>query len=144
MHHVAIMKKSWKLIPKILSGEKTIESRWYMTKRTPWDRISVGDSVFFRDTSSPIAARAQVAQVLQFEKPSQKKFKDIISSYGKSICFVSNPEKAFDWVKDKNYVILVFLKNPKSIKPFNINKTGFGNACAWITVKNVDLIQDKG
>ncbi|MEI7477466.1 MAG: hypothetical protein WCJ81_02865 [bacterium] len=39
MDHVAIMKKSRKLIPKIVSGEKTIESRWYQTKRAPWNTV---------------------------------------------------------------------------------------------------------
>lgn len=33
MEHVAIMKKSWGLTRKILSGEKTIESRWYRFRR---------------------------------------------------------------------------------------------------------------
>jgi len=42
MDHVAIMKRSWGLIPKILSGEKTIESRWYKKRIPPWNRISKG------------------------------------------------------------------------------------------------------
>lgn len=50
MHHVAIMKPSWKLIPKILSGEKTIESRWYQTRRAPWNGIAAGDVVYFKDS----------------------------------------------------------------------------------------------
>ena len=33
MEHVAIMKKSWGLIEKILSEEKTAESHWYKTKQ---------------------------------------------------------------------------------------------------------------
>jgi len=35
MDHVAIMKKSWKLTEKILSGEEKIESRWYKSKYSP-------------------------------------------------------------------------------------------------------------
>lgn len=31
MEHVAIMRKSWGLTDKILSGQKKIESRWYKT-----------------------------------------------------------------------------------------------------------------
>lgn len=67
MQHVAIMKKSWGLIPKILSGEKRVES---------------------------------------------------------------------------NY-LLIFLKNQVKIKPFEIDKIGFGMMSAWITVKNIKQIKDE-
>ena len=56
MHHVAIMNKSWNLIPKIISGEKSIESRWYQTKRTPWDKIKAGDKIFFKNSGEAIIA----------------------------------------------------------------------------------------
>ena len=35
MQHVAIMKKSWGLTDKILSGQKKIESRWYLSSFCP-------------------------------------------------------------------------------------------------------------
>ena len=38
MDHVAIMKKSWGLIPKILDGRKKIESRWGIHKCSPWGK----------------------------------------------------------------------------------------------------------
>lgn len=40
MHHLAILKKSWPLIPKILNKQKTIESRWYKVKCAPWNKIN--------------------------------------------------------------------------------------------------------
>ena len=137
------MNKSWKLIPKILSGEKTIESRWYATRRTPWNTVSVGDIIFFKDASSPVTARAKVSRVLQFENYSQKELREIIATYGGNpgICFVTGSKKVFDWTKDKKYAILMFLKNPKPIPPFDIDKKGFGNACAWITVKNINQLR---
>jgi len=139
MHHLAIMNKSWKLIPKILSGEKTIESRWYMTRRSPWNTVSVGDTIFFKDSGSPVVAKAEVSKVLQQEHFSTAELRAIILKYGGSpgICFVSSSAKTVAWAKNKKYCILMFLKNPQSITPFDINKKGFGNACAWITVKNI-------
>ena len=49
IHHVAIMKKSWGLVEKILAGEKTVESRWYKSKCVPWDRIKPKDIIYFKD-----------------------------------------------------------------------------------------------
>ena len=48
MDHVAIMKKSWGLTEKIISGEKKIESRWYKFRHSPWGKIKKGDNLFVR------------------------------------------------------------------------------------------------
>lgn len=74
MNHIAIMKKSWELIPKIISGEKTIESRWYKNRIAPWDRISEGDTVYFKDSGEPVSAVATVSKVLQFDNLDGKQF----------------------------------------------------------------------
>lgn len=123
-------------------GEKTIESRWYMTRRSPWNSISAGDTVWFKDAGEPVTAKAEVADVLQFENYSDADLKKILKKYGKQICF-SSPETAFDWCKNKNYCILVFLKHPALVKLFEIDKKGFGNACAWISVENISRIKAK-
>ena len=60
MDHVAIMKKSWKLTEKILSGEKKIESRWYKSKYPPWGKIKKGDIIYFKDSGEPVSIKAKV------------------------------------------------------------------------------------
>jgi len=45
--------------------------------------------------------------------------------------------------KDKKYCLLIFLKNPQKIKPFEINKFGFGAMCSWISVNNINTIRSK-
>jgi len=64
MDHLDIMNKKWNLIPKILSGEKKIESRWYMARFVPWGRIKKGDTVYFKDAGMPVTAKAKVSKVL--------------------------------------------------------------------------------
>jgi hypothetical protein len=139
MHHVAIMNKSWKLIPKILNGQKTIESRWYQTRRTPWDRIFPTDTVYFKNAGESITATAKVEKVLQFILKDIADAEKIVTKYGKKICIV-NPDPR-TWGKLPKYCILIFLKEPKQIKPFNIDKTGFGNAAAWLIIKNIQTIK---
>ncbi len=141
MHHIAYMKKSWNLIPKILSQEKTIESRWYINKITPWNNIQPNDTIYFKNGGQAITAQAQVEKVLQFEHYTEPQLKNILETYGGNpgICF-PNVNQSFQILKQKNYCILIFLKNPKAIEPFHINKTGFGNACAWITIEDVKEI----
>lgn len=143
MDHIAIMNKQWKLIPKILSKEKTIETRWYLHRRDPWNKIMQGDIVYFKDAGCPVTAKAIVEKVLQYDHYSQEQLKDIIAKYGGKgqIYFEDTIEEEFEWAKDKNYAILIFLKNPEPVKPFDINKQGYGNACAWLCVENIEKIK---
>jgi hypothetical protein len=133
------MHKSWNLLPKILAGEKTIESRWYVARYPPWDKIASKDRVYFKDAGCPVTVKAEVESVLRFENYGDAELKEIIAKYGGSgkICFHSPLDEVYEWVKDRKYCILIFLKNPEKIKPFDIDKAGFGSACAWICVDDI-------
>lgn len=136
MDHIAIMNQSLGLISKILSNEKTIESRWYANKVAPWDRISKGDTIYFKNSGEQVIAKAEVNKVLQFENLDAKLFSEIVSKYADQIQLMNRIYD--DYYKAKNYCILVFLKNSQRIeKPFTIDKTGYGNACAWMCVGDV-------
>jgi len=139
MDHVAILKKEWKLIDKILAGTKTIESRWYKSKSTPWNRIKAGEKVYFKNSGEPVSVKAEVAKVLQFDLKNSK-VKDILEKHGKAICIDDIPSSR-SRLKDKKYCVLVFLKNVQKIMPFNIDKTGFGLMAAWLTVDDIGKIK---
>lgn len=140
MHHVAIMNPAWRLIPKILSGEKTIESRWYQTRRAPWDRIRTGDVIYFKDAGKQVSVLADVSDVMQFELESIADAEKIVEQYGKEICMVETDPR--DWNNLPKYCILVRLRNPIALtETFTIDRTGFGSGTAWITVPDIDIIK---
>ena len=139
MQHIAILKKSWKLIDKILSGEKKIESRWYKNKSAPWNKIKAGEVVYFKESGSPVTIKTEVEKVLQFSNLTPNKVKELLNKYGENIGIKAND--FYEQLKDKNYCLLIFLKNPEKIKPFQINKTGFGLMSAWICVNNIEQIK---
>jgi len=142
MHHVAIMKKSWKLIPKILSGEKTIESRWYANRVRPWNFVTAEDSVYLKNSGEQIIALAKVSDIIQFSELTPEKVAWILKKYGKEIGIPKESiPKFYERFKDKKYCILVFLKDAKPIKPFHIDKTGFGLMSAWISVIDISKIR---
>ncbi|HUQ19854.1 MAG TPA: ASCH domain-containing protein [Gemmatimonadaceae bacterium] len=142
MDHVAIMKKSWGFLPLILSGEKTIESRWYMNRAVPWGRINAGDRVYFKDSGEPVTAVATVSKVLQFENLTPRRTRDILVKYGKQDGIEKDEIPDYvDFFKDKKYCILVFLSDVRTVKPFEINKRGFGAMAAWLTVPHIDALR---
>jgi len=144
MHHLAIMKKSWKLTAKILSGEKTIESRWYKFKRAPWNKIKVDDVVYFKDSGGPVTIKAEVGKVMQFADLNPEKVGEILNKYGGSDGLgVSDIPRFIEMFRDKKYCILVFLRNPKTIAPFEVDKKGYGMMAAWISVSDIESIRKK-
>jgi ASC-1-like (ASCH) protein len=142
MDHVAIMRKEWGLVPKILTGEKTIESRWYKTQHAPWGGVKRGDTVYFKNAGEPVTMRAEVKRVAQYADLTPARVKKLLRRYGK----LDGIGKAklssfFRRFKNREYCILVFLKNPRKVKPFEISKKGFGVMCAWITVSSIAKIR---
>jgi len=142
MEHLAIMKKSWDLTNKIISGEKKIESRWYKNKYLPWNKIKEGEIVYFKDSGSPVSIKTEVEKVLQFSNLTPNKVKQILEDYGKDDGINQNKiEEFFQLFKDKKYCMLIFLKNPQKIEPFEITKKGFGMVSAWICVNNINILR---
>lgn len=144
MHHLAIMNPAWNFIPEILTRQKTIESRWYLTRRAPSGKITIGDHIFFKDSGKPVTAMAKVSQVIECANLTPVIAEQILKQYGHDIGFTP---KILQEIKPqllrKKYCMLIFLSNAHSVEPFNINKKGFGQNSAWISVKDIDQIKAK-
>ena len=136
------MNPKYGLIEMILNGEKKVESRWYLSRKAPWDRIKKGDTVFLKYSGKPVEAKAEVRKVLQFEYLKPKNVREILRDYGdKGKIFIQNKKYAYEHYKYKKFCILVFLANPKKVRRFNIDKTGFGIGSAWIITSRIAKIK---
>ncbi|MBU2561665.1 MAG: hypothetical protein KKD17_05170 [Nanoarchaeota archaeon] len=138
MDHLAILSKRLNLLSRILSGEKTIESRWYKFPKTPFRSIAAGDTVYFKESGCPVSAKAKVDNALFFAELDKGVFDDIVVKYGPRICI---SQSYWQHVKDKRLCTLIFLKDVKKIPPFQIDKAGYGNMAAWITLDSIDRIR---
>lgn len=144
--HVAIMKKSWGLTQKILTGEKTVESRWYKNRYRPWNQISSGDEIYFKDSGEPVTVKAKVYEVLQFENLTPRKVREILLKYAKDDGLGIDSEQIERFYKmftDKKFCLIIFLKSVEEIRPFNIDKSGFGSQAAWLIVDDINEIRRK-
>ncbi|MDP2638815.1 MAG: hypothetical protein Q8P06_01445 [Candidatus Azambacteria bacterium] len=145
MDHLAIMKKSWGLTDKILNGRKKIESRWYSIKYKLWGNVKEDETIYFKDSGAPVRIRAEVDKIMQFADLTPSRVEEILNEYGIDLGIAREkiPE-FFERFKDRKYCILIFLKNPQEIEPFEIDKTGFGMMSAWITVNSISRIKCHG
>ena len=59
--HVAILRYPY--LEKILAAEKTIESRFSLHRRLPYNRVNKGDVILLKESGGPIQGVAYVAEV---------------------------------------------------------------------------------
>jgi len=142
MDHLAIMKKKWWLTQRILTGQKTIETRRYMNKSAPWDKIKAGDTVYFKDSWSLVTVKATVSQVEQFVDVDEPKRQEILKKYSYADIWTATilPE-ILDYVKWKKYCIIIHLEKPQTLESFDVDKRWYGNMAAWITLPDINKIR---
>lgn len=138
MEHIAILSKKLRMLQKILSGEKTIESRWYVHKKVPYNCIKKGENIYFKESGEPVSVKAVVEKALFFDNLNDAKIMGILKVFGTGIgVSTSYAEK----LKGKRFCTLVFINNVESINPFNINKKGYGLMAAWICIDDINRIR---
>jgi len=144
--HVAIMKPSWGLIKKIITGEKRLETRWYENKIAPWDNIFEGDRIYFKDAGGKVRLRAEVGRVWQYVDLNPDKVLKLLIKYARTDGIGSDEKeiKKFERIfEKKKYMIAIEILNPIKIKPFGISKKGFGILSGWITVPDINMLIKK-
>ncbi len=142
MYHVAILNKSWHLLEKIASGEKTVESRWYKFRYPPWNKVKPGDTLWFKNSGEPVKLKARVTKVLQFENLDEEKIKKIREKYARLLGLSKEQASVIgDYFRGKKYCILIFFDDVEQVRPFRIDKRGFGSAAAWLVVDNIEKIR---
>ena len=128
MQHIAILKQQF--FDMVLSGEKTIESRWSMVKVAPYKKVSVGDKILLKETGKDVTATANVKKV-QFYELTPEIVEDIRIKYGKKI----GTDKFEDWKStlQKKYCTLIWLDEVTPVAPIKVKRS---NGAGWIVLKD--------
>jgi len=140
--HVAIMRPCLGFLEKIVSGDKTIESRWYLQRTAPWDEITAGDAVYFKNAGQPVTLRAKVADVKQYDRLNPAKIRQLLDKYNSQLGLTkSESDSFFSEIKNKRFGILIFLTDIRKINPFDIDKSGFGTMSGWLVIDDIAKIK---
>ncbi|HEX6461737.1 MAG TPA: hypothetical protein VFZ58_00495 [Candidatus Saccharimonadales bacterium] len=142
MHHVAIMKPKLHLLEKIVSGQKTIESRWLHQRRAPWHQVRVGDTIYFKNSGQPVSASASVSKVLYVADLTPNQVRQLVLTYGEAIG-LENIEDFYMQHQHKRYAVFIWLDQVRQLSPFTITKQGFGAQSAWLTTPNIASLRIK-
>jgi ASC-1-like (ASCH) protein len=125
-YHLVILKKPY--LEAILDGRKTIESRFTITKRSPFGQVSAGDKIFFKLSSGPVCGKAVVAAIKYFENLTPKQILKIKEQYNH---LIAGSNEYWQSKINCGYGFLVWLKDARAIGPVRIIKKDWR---AWVVL----------
>jgi ASC-1-like (ASCH) protein len=119
MEHLMIVQK--KYFNLIISGKKTIETRWSRNKITPYKKVKIGETILIKESGKPITYKAIIkdAKFYDLKVTSDLGF---LTKYNKEICL--NEIKNIKEFEERNYCTLIFLEKIESIKPTPYKSNG--------------------
>ena len=124
--HLVILRKEY--VEATLEGQKTIESRFTMTRRAYWKKILYGDRLFIKQSSGPVCATAEVMKVRYYEGLTPEKIERLKGQYNRQIL---GADDYWQSKMDCRYGVLVWMCKVKPIKPTWINKRDWR---AWVVL----------
>jgi ASC-1-like (ASCH) protein len=126
-YHLVILKKPY--LDLILTGRKTVESRFTKTKCAPFGQISAGDKLFLKESSGPVCALATVSEVRSFDNLCPHQISRLKQQYNH---LISGSDAYWRSKADCRFGLLVWLENVRAIEPVQINKKDWR---AWVILK---------
>lgn len=126
--HIAIISHRT-ILDKILSGQKTIESRFSRVKTPPFGQIAPGDVVHLKLSGSLVIARATVAEVKEYENLTPAVIENLASYYAKELALSD------DFLARKlesRFATLIFLEKVETCEPWSYKQEG---RSGWIIYK---------
>jgi ASC-1-like (ASCH) protein len=125
-YHLVILKKSY--LDAILTGRKTVESRFYQTNQKFLTQIAPGDKLFFKVTSGPVLATATVAEVKTYHNLNTAQIEQIKEKHNKQIL---GDELYWKEKSNSRFGLLCRLKDISPITPRFIRKFDWR---AWVVL----------
>ena len=129
-YHLVIFKKSY--LDAILTGRKTVESRFYQTNQKHLSQINPGDKLFLKASSGPVTAEATVADVKFYDNLNPALIEQIKAKHNKQIL---GDDPYWKQKSNARFGILCRLKDVRPITPRFIRKFDWR---AWVVLSKTE------
>jgi adenylate kinase family enzyme len=124
--HVAIFSQPF--LDYVLTGTKTVDSRFSKNRIAPYDHVASGDMILIKQTGGPVIGVCSAERVWCYEL-DKAILKDIKNRFGRLIC--AN-EEFWRSRRERSYGTLILLRDVRPVAPFLIDKK---DRRGWVTVK---------
>jgi hypothetical protein len=139
MDHIVYVDTRAREMEDLVMGIKSMIIRGASGRKLPHGRVNEGDILYFVNNNGEceVKARGVVSSVLNTEKLTvEESFETIIRHQDK----LQLPDKQFEKIAGKRYLVLIGLNEIEEVKPFRIDKTSFINMDDWIPVGKIDTV----
>ena len=125
-NHLVILKKEYANL--ILSGAKTVESRFTKTRQPYFNNVRAGDKLFIKISSGPVCATAIVEKAKHLENLTPEKILELKETLNDQIM---GADEYWQSKNDCKYGVLARLKDVKAIEAVWITKRDWR---AWVVL----------
>lgn len=139
MDHVVYLDAKAKELENLISGNKSMIIRGAAGRKMPYGRVNINDKLYLikNNGEGEVKARAVVSSVVNSDKLTvEESFETIIKNQE----WLQLPDKQFNKIAGKSYLVLIGLKNIEIIEPFSINKSEFTNMDDWLLVERIENV----
>jgi hypothetical protein len=137
MDHVVYLDAKARELENLILGNKSMIIRGASGRKLPHGRVNEGDVLYFINNigEGEVKARGVVSSVYNSEELSKEEsFETIINHQDK----LQLPDKQFEKLAGKRYLILIGMEGIEEIEPFRIDKSSFTNVADWIPVGKIE------
>ena len=134
MDHVVYLDYKAKELTNLTLGKKTMIVRGAMGRKAPYQRVKVGDDLYFVENKGEllVKATAKVKSVFFSAKLSREASFQLIDKYQNMLLLNTALKKRF---AGKRYISLITLSDFNLLdQPFHIDKSAYRNMDDWLIV----------
>ena len=125
--HLAIFVEPY--LQYILDGRKTVESRFSINRRIPYQSVDIGDVILLKKSSGPVLGVCHVSYV-SFYRLDESSWHAIKKEFTDALC--AQDPQFWNSRKNASYATLIKIDHVKEITPFYCNKL---DRRGWVVLK---------
>ena len=129
--HIAILSHK-SVLDKILSGEKTIESRFSRVKSVPFGQTAAGDIVYFKLSGGPVLGQARIGKVEEYDNLTPRQIEDLAKRYRQELAL---SEDFLARKMESKFASLLFLEGVEASEPWTYKQ---GGRSGWIVLSSYE------
>lgn len=140
MDHVIYVDAKAEEMEKVIEGTKKMIIRGAAGRKMPYGRVNVGDVLYFINNNGEglIKATGLVNNVYNSDKMSKEESTELVEENQDKLQLT---DKQFKRWAGKRYLILIEVENVKSVEPFSIDRSDYGNMDDWLLVEDINSVK---
>ncbi len=139
MDHIVYLDYKAKELENLSSGKKTMIIRAAMGRKLPYNRVFKDDVLYFIENKGDglVKAKAIVENVFNSEKLNKEESFTLVEGKQEQLLLDAGLKKRF---AGKRYIVLITIKDFKTIEPFKIDMSEYKNMDDWLPVENINNV----